>query len=345
MKAQTAFLRMLSFGPGERSRLLHIISTQLRAGLPLGQIFKGLEQYGHSPAIRLLGRQAQRDQTETGLFTGRWDRSGLWPRRDALLLQVAERQAALPEVTEILQAGADVKISWWSVVGQPNLIWVGSAVMTVAILLGTMTQADLIRQFSETEPRALLYGAVVQQWGPPLLVAGLSLTAVYLLLRRSLGWPLRGLGYLLGLFRTSDRLHAAGVCRLLATLFGLGLSWAESLGTVRRIDVGQPCREAMLNRAQTRIDDGDGVAAALQDAHLLDERYANYLRSLAPAGETDGLCVGLPLVADLIELDVASTLEDLRYFITAVSVAIAALIIFALLPLAFGEGLNLGGEL
>ena len=344
MNLEAAFLRMVSFGETERSRLLRIITTQLRAGLPLGQIFRSLEEYGHSPAIRRLGRQSQRDQVETGLFTGHWDSSGLWPRRDALLLQVAERQGALPEVTEILEAGASEKVSWWQVVGQPNMIWVGSALMTVVILLGTMSQADLIRQYSSEEPRALLYGAFVQKWGLPLLLAALSASTTYLALRRRLDWPLRGMCLKAGLFLASDRLNAARSCRLLATLFGLGLSWSESMEIARKLETGNPCHESALRRAQSAINRGDGVAEALRFAHLLDQRYANYLRSLAPEGDTDSLCAGLPLVADLLELDVASALEDIRYFVTAASLAITGLIIFALLPLAFGEGLSLGGE-
>ena len=341
MNPEAAFLRLVAFGETERSRLLRIITTQLRAGLPLGRIFRGLEEFGHSPAIRRLGRQSQRDQAETGLFTGRWDSSGLWPRRDALLLQVAERQDALPEVTEILEAGARENVSWWQVVGQPNLIWVGSALMTLAILLGTMSQAELIRQYSVEEPRALMYGAFVQQWGPALLLLGAGLTIAYRILRRSLGWPLRGLCHKAGLFLAADRLYAARICRLLTTLFSLGLSWSESVEIARKIDAGAPCRQASLGRVQAAINRGDGVAEALRFAHLLDQRYANYLRSLAPEGDTGSLCAGLPLVADLLELDVASALEDIRYFVTAASLAITGLIIFALLPLALGEGLNL----
>ena len=343
MNLEAAFLRLVAFGETERRRLLRIITTQLHAGLPLGQIFRSLEEFGHSPAIRRLGRQSQRDQVETGLFTGRWDTSGLWPRRDALLLQVAERQGALPEVTKILEAGSSEKVSWWKVVGQPNMIWVGSALMTVAILLGTMTQADLIRQYSTEEPRALLYGAFVQQWGLPLLITALGATVAYRVLRRTLDWPLRGLCQKVALFLAADRLYAARNCRLLATLFSLGLSWSESMEIARKIDAGDPYRQTSLGRVQAAINRGDGVAEALRSAHLLDQRYANYLRSLAPEGDTGSLCVGLPLVADLLELDVASVLEDIRFFVTAVSLAITGLIIFALLPLAFGEGLSLGG--
>ena len=344
MNLEAAFLRLVAFGETERRRLLRIITTQLRAGLPLGQIFRSLEEYGHSPAIRRLGRQSQRDQVETGLFTGHWDSSGLWPRRDALLLQVAERQGALPEVTEILEAGSSEKVSWWKVVGQPNMIWAGSALMTVAILLGTMTQADLIRMYSTEEPRALMYGTFVQQWGPALLLIGAGVTVVYRIMRRRLGWPLRGLCHKAGMFLAADRLYAARICRLLTTLFSLGLSWSESMNIARKLEAGNPYHRDIFGRVQGALDRGEGVAEALRYAHLLDLRYANYLRSLAPEGDTDSLCVGLPLVADLLELDVASALEDIRYFVTAASLAITGLIIFALLPLAFGEGLNLGGE-
>ncbi len=336
---KSLWLQGVAFNAEERSRFLKVLTTQMEAGLSDAKVYTNLAEYGYSAEVRELARQSLAGQLDTGLFTGNWDKNGYWPKRAGLLLQVAEKNRVLPEMAQVLQLESEKSLSFFPCVITPNLQWIGAAVLMVAILLAMMTQLHLIEPMMTHEPEFARYGRFLQQWGLALVVLGSMLWTLHAIGSTRLRHPWRTWLAGIGVYRIADRLFAAAACDLVASLLKLGISPVNTVETVRRIHEDQPIRCEMLGNVIAELNGGQSFAIALR-GNLLDARFAQFLLSLSPDQDSLSLSRGLPLVSGLLREEVTTTFQNLRFLVMFVSLIVASTIIFALLPVMFGEGLS-----
>ena len=336
---QALYHQQFLFPQKERDRLLRVISLRVRAGMSLADLFLSLDAIG-TKNYKRIAAMSMESHGETGYYTAKWTKSHMWPKRDALLLTLGERQGAIADVADVLRNRMEDRLSFFSQVVSPNVMWLFGMLAMVATVIYLMSQLDLIMRFMEEEPSFVLYGRLMQDYG----VLALSLLAGAWLAHQMAGARLHGppRQWLrkVGVFAVLDRKFAIDLMRLWHILFRLGVSPVDSVLAVMTLYDGQPQRVAALSEALARIDAGAPFPRAIA-GDCLPDAYANFLSSMSPMGDMEECRNAFPIIAQMLEDDAEGALAECKWIMQFAFILPMLGLIFSVLPLVTGAGMTM----
>ena len=331
--------QLFLFPAKERERLLRVLSLRIRAGMSLSEVFLSLSAIG-TKNYKRIAEMSLSSQRRTGFYTSDWTDSPMWPRRDAMLLHLGEKHDAIADVADVLRSRMEDRLSFFSQVVSPNMMWVGALLAMVATVLYLMTQLDLIMRFMSEEPDFVFIGEFLQDYGILLLGALLAIIIGHRMASGRLSGEMRLLLRRVGVFSVVDRKFGMDVLRLWEILFNLGVGPVDSILAAMELYDRQPQRRAALNESLLRINNGISFPQAITGTCLPDS-YGNFLASMSPQGDLEECSNAFPIVAQMLEDDAEGALSEMKWALQFTVVIPMLAIVFAILPLVTGAGLKM----
>lgn len=334
------WMRTVGFPKDERMRFLELIQTQTAQGRTPAQIYRGLSEYGPTAQVRSIAAESLSNKSRGSDFTESWADNGCFPRRDGMLLNLGERRNAISDITEMLARDQDPAINYWKVVIGKNVTWMISLLMMVAACVYLEGQSDLFMRFMSETPDFVIYGRFIKEWSiPGTVIFGLGVGG-YIHAARVTPSEVRAKLREGLVFAAQDRLFAMSVCDLLGVLMRIGEPKVGSTIAVRDIFQGHPQRREALSDMIESLNRGQTMANALYEAGVLEERYANYLMSLAESDSRAHVARAMPTVLTIIREDIKNNFDTLKLFVMMGCLIPTGMIGYALMPLMLGTGIS-----
>ena len=334
-----AIYRMLFFNAEQRMMFLFALESQVNAGLPLSRVIRQLGAGAHTKPQERLIDSALSQEMAGDYYTSAWGTEGLFPRTDAALLTVAEQYSALDRMTAILREKDDTSLSYAICVIQPNVMIGCGALMSLAILLGLLTQESTFMRFIDEPPAWIVVGHTILDWGIPVLLGMLGIYLGYEIGDRIIkGERREQVKRYLHLYINRDRKFALTMLRTARHLIDMGVSGTETFRTIERIYSTHPAHREMIADATVRIDSGGTFVDAI-DRNIVEHRQAMYLRQIAPNAEQEELVRGIHAMNVAISQEVQNEYRGIKLVLMFILGMAMLWIAYLVLPTLLGEGM------
>ena len=246
----------------------------------------------------------------------------------------------MSDISNILMRAQDDEISFVAQVLKPNGMWLGSLLIMVLATVYLKDKAASIAGFMKETPDFIIYGEWIASYWPVVCAAVGAIAFLYLYGERQIGAPFRKWLYQGFIYIARDRLFAMEVCNLFAALMKIGESKVGAGLAVRDIYSSHPHRRRALMRVIREIDEGETLAMAMLTGGVLEEKYANYLMTLARSDDQMQIVAAMPMLNVVIREDVRSVFDTHKLIILIAALTPTSFMIYAMMPIFLGTGMD-----
>ncbi len=325
----------ISFNRIEKGRFLRIMQAQVKAGISWGDMFYNMQKNGQTSPTKQLAILALEGYERYGSYITNWRGQGYWNEVEMELLVSAEQTGMLEEIASIIEGISAPQRSFFTAVLVPCAQWIISALLMMGILLGSLTQEDLLQRIGGGDIATLRYAHLLADWGPLVALIIALFCVAYLAARRFITMPLRGQLRKAGGFSLYDRQFGATMARLLAVFLEQGFAPAESLCKSGAIYLSHPAKTDMINQAIREIDAGIKMSDSLKD--ILRPEQSELLQMLAPNEDSVSLARSLRGIANILDEAIDQIMATTRTSIQIISLIIFGGLTFILMELLTGS--------